>query len=69
MRIVYLYLISIIIVLGGCKQRFSPKPEGYLRIDLEQKKDSVFKPNCPFYFNSANYFQLETKKHCWIDLE
>ena len=70
MRIIFFYLISFIIILGGCKQRFSPKPKGYLRIDLEQKKDTLFKPrNCPFYFNSAAYFQLKVKANCWIDLE
>ena len=68
MRKFYLILL-VAFITYGCKQRFSPKPEGYLRIDLEQKKDSLFNPNCPFYFNSANYFQLEANKNCWIDLE
>ena len=70
MKTVYLYLITIILILGGCKQRFSPKPKGYLRIDLEQKQDSLFQPiHCPFYFNSANYFKLKIQPNCWIDLE
>ena len=71
MRIIYFYLItSLIIVTTGCKERFSPKPKGYLRIDLKQKKDTLFNPiNCPFYFNSSDYFQLKIKNNCWIDLE
>jgi len=70
MKIFYLYLITIILLLGACKQRFSPKPKGYLRIDLEYKRDSLFQPiNCPFYFNSANYFKLKIQPNCWIDLE
>ena len=70
MKVIYLYLISILLLFGGCKQRFSPKPKGYLRIDLELKKDSLFQPkSCPFFFNSANYFQISVKKNCWIDIE
>ena len=54
----------------GCKERYSPKPKGYLRIDLAQKTDQLFKPkNCPFSFVTSNYFELLTKSNCWIDLK
>ena len=70
MKIFYLYFMITLLLIAGCKQRFSPKPKGYLRIDLPEKKDTLFKPlHCPFYFNTSNYFRLKQKNNCWIDLE
>ena len=64
------YILIIIILLSSCKERFSPKPKGYMRIDLESKIDSLFQPlNCPFEFTAPNYFSIEYKMQtCWIDL-
>ena len=62
--------LLISIFLFGCKDRFTPKPNGYIRIDLEKKIDTLFKPfSCPFYFRTANYFHLKKKPNCWVDLE
>ena len=71
MKINYLYSIAFIIIFfASCKERYSPKPQGYLRIDLELPKNKLFKPeNCPFYFHSSDYFILKNKSNCWIDLE
>ena len=53
------YLILLIILLQSCKERYSPKPSGYLRIDLEKKEMQLFKPNnCSFEFSAPNYFKL-----------
>ncbi len=65
-----LNLFIVIILIIGCKERFSPKPKGYLRIDLEEKSQILFKPSeCYFSFYAPNYFKLMNKKKCWIDLE
>jgi len=64
-----LYFIIIIILLASCKERYSPKPNGYLRIDLKQKTYQLFKPeNCSFSFMAAEYFQLINKPNCWVDV-
>ena len=65
------YLLILVFLFFSCKERFSPKPKGYLRIDLENKIDSLFQPvNCPFEFIAPNYFQLDYKNTvCWIDLQ
>tara|TARA_B100000945_G_scaffold315920_1_gene315903 strand:- start:737 stop:1312 length:576 start_codon:yes stop_codon:yes gene_type:complete len=69
MKTTLLYLTIVLTLFFGCKERFSPKPTGYLRIDLNEKIDTLFNPNnCPFYFNTANYFKLKEKNNCWIDL-
>ena len=68
-----LHLILLITFISyGCKQRFSPKPNGYLRIALEEKTDSLFQPKkCNFSFIAPNYLKMtyNTKKNCWLDLK
>ncbi len=65
------YLLILVFLFCSCKERFSPKPKGYLRIDLEKKIDSLFQPvNCPFKFVAPDYFRMEYKnKICWVDLK
>lgn len=68
----HLYTIILILLILSCESRFTPKPLGYLRIDLDEKKDSVFTlEQCPFTFNAPNYFDLEynNKNKCWINLK
>ncbi len=70
MRIFYLYVIIFTLGITSCKQRFTPKPKGYLRIDLPIKKDTLFNPSyCPFYFKTSDYFSLQQKNNCWLDLK
>ena len=67
----YINLIILLFVISSCKSRFSPKPTGYLRIDLEKKESVLFAPNkCPFEFHAPQYFDLhyQPSKNCWIDL-
>lgn len=69
MNIKKLYFLLIIVLCISCKERYSPKPNGYLRIDLQEKKYKLFKPeNCTFSFMASEYFQLINKGNCWIDL-
>ncbi|MBF25716.1 MAG: gliding motility lipoprotein GldD [Flavobacteriales bacterium] len=70
MRKIHLLFIIFIILIASCKERYSPKPRGYLRIDLPEKKNTIVSPeNCPFSFNIADYFQVHSKENCWIDLK
>ncbi len=69
MNIKKLYFLLIIVLCISCKERYSPKPNGYLRIDFQEKKYKLFKPeNCTFSFMASEYFQLINKGNCWIDL-
>ena len=65
------YLLILVFLFFSCKERFSPKPKGYLRIDLEQKIDSLFQPShCPFEFIAPDYFRIDYKNNiCWLDLK
>ena len=70
MKINYLYFIVCVFCVISCKQRYTPKPGGYLRIDLQPKEYQLYQPeNCPFYFYTSNYFALTNKTNCWIDLK
>ena len=65
-----LYLGVFFLLLTSCKQRFNPKPNGYIRIDFENKIDSLFNvKECGFSFRTANYFILKSKNTCWLDLK
>tara|TARA_B100000900_G_C20480738_1_gene675321 strand:+ start:143 stop:706 length:564 start_codon:yes stop_codon:yes gene_type:complete len=70
MRIIYFFII-ILIILCGCKERYNPKPTGYLRFDLEDKIDTRFSiEKCQFYFFAPSYYEYEIKnsKECWFNL-
>ena len=67
-----IYIIILILLIYSCKERFSPKPSGYLRIDLEKKESTLFSPNdCFFEFYVPKYFVInyQKNKNCWIDLK
>ena len=66
----YLYF-SIVICIFSCKNDYSPKPNGYPRIDLPQKTYALFKNNCPYQFQKAEFCKIhfDYKNNCWFDLE
>ena len=69
MRIICFFIIFL--VIGGCKERYNPKPKGYLRFDFEKKIDTKFSiEKCPFSFFAPNYYEFEIKnnKYCWFNL-
>jgi gliding motility-associated lipoprotein GldD len=70
----YIYIIISILILSACKERFSPKPNGYLRIHLEEKTQTIFNSTqCPFSFHAPSYWETHNKSleenSCWIDLD
>lgn len=70
-------LLSLLIVLSsisfsGCDEAsYTPKPKGYFRIDLPEKKYRVYAPqNCPFEFEIPEYalmmnYKDSIKEPCW----
>ena len=70
MKIKYAYIILSSIFILSCNERYSPKPNGYLRIDLSPKNPQVFSlKNCPLTFKTSDYFNLIDQRNCWINLE
>lgn len=72
----YISVLAIVglIILGGCKKKYTPKPRGYYRIDLPKKNykklDSIF----PYTFNYPTYSKLTNDKSkrsekYWLNIE
>ena len=69
---IVILLISIIIYSCGGDE-FTPKPEGYFRIDLPKKDYKLFEPTCPFSFEIPTYTAVKPDDNnpselCWFDL-
>ncbi len=64
----------LILLLTGCDQNYTPKPKGYFRIDLPEKKYHLFSPeNCPFEFEIPDYADALADSNrfaapCWYDI-
>ena len=68
------FVIVTSIILSGCKRKYTPKPRGYFRIDLPEKKykqlDSIF----PYTFKYPTYTKIVNDKErnaekYWINIE
>lgn len=71
------FLLLLLIVLSsisfsGCDEStYTPKPKGYFRIDLPEKKYRIHAPqNCPFEFEIPDYsvmmnYKDSVKEPCW----
>lgn len=69
---IVILLISIIMCSCGGDE-FTPKPEGYFRIDLPKKEYKIFESTCPFSFEIPTYTEVKPDANnpselCWFDL-
>ena len=71
---IYQYgLILFCLLIMACGNDYSPKPRGYYKIDLPQKKYQSYKSECPFTFDYPVYANVVTDsarnaKPCWKDV-
>lgn len=71
-RLLILIVVFIVTVLAACDEPFAPKPRGYFRIELPEKKYQLFQPeSCPFNFDIPAYAQvrMDTSSTCWMNVE
>jgi gliding motility-associated lipoprotein GldD len=66
-------IISLIPVIC-CQRHYTPKPTGYLRIDLPEKAYRVYDSTCPFTFEYPLYGKItfdtsRLAEPCWINIE
>lgn len=73
--IIFIVLFGLSAILGtvSCNHNYSPKPRGYFRIDLPEKKYQVFKSACPYQFEFPEYATITDSKMshnepCWKDI-
>lgn len=75
MKIQYILIVSIIsLAVVSCKQNYTPRPPGYMRIDFPTKEYVRYDTNCPYTFDVPNYARINNKlqhnsEPCWIDIE
>ncbi|CAN5218537.1 gliding motility lipoprotein GldD [soil metagenome] len=75
-RILPVVAILIISLLLGCDDNDNPgipKPRGYFRINLPEKKYSLYNAECPFSFEIPDYAKMyhsaaPNAEPCWRDL-
>jgi gliding motility-associated lipoprotein GldD len=64
-------LLACLII--GCSDEFTPRPKGYLRIELPQKAYQSFDSICPFTFNYPVYAAIvpsaaKNAEPCWLNM-
>jgi gliding motility-associated lipoprotein GldD len=67
-------LLLVVIVLASCNQEYTPKPRGYMRIDLPEHTYSQVETDCPYSFEIADYAQFvpDTRQFsdpCWFNID
>lgn len=66
--------IFLLFLLASCESEFTPKPNGYLRIDLPEKAYLIYDSDCPFTFEYPKYAIVtidpsQNAEPCWINIE
>jgi len=70
----HLFLFFFLSILFACNT-YTPKPRGYFRIDLPEKKYVLYNPtSCPFSFEYPVYAKVvkdsdSRAEPCWINVE
>lgn len=57
----------------SCGNDYAPKPRGYFRVNLPEKKYRIYKGKCNFEFEYPEYAKIEmdtaaNAKSCWMDI-
>ena len=68
-----LALIGMIaFLLSGCEEHYIPKPRGYFRIELPEKKFEVYQTRCPLATEVPVYSKIEVvntgEDSCWFNV-
>jgi len=71
--VVALMLITLLMAGCGNKQKPTPKPRGYFRIDLPEKSYTPLNIDCPYSFEYPSYSKIvrdpgKVGKPCWINI-
>ncbi len=66
-------ILLICLLAGACQNEYSPKPRGFFKIDLPEKKYQVYQGDCPFTFDYPVYASVvadnaRDAKPCWKDI-
>lgn len=61
-------------MFSSCGEEYTPKPKGYIRIDLPEKEYSLSESDCPFLFDVPAYAKYVPDLRagsapCWFDID
>ncbi len=67
------YAFILLILITGCKEKYTPRPHGYFRIDFPQKSYHTLSNNFPYSFDIADYSRIQhdnrnPNKPYWINI-
>jgi len=67
-------LVLLILILFGCREKPTPKPRGYYRIDFPEKSYQSYTGTCPYRFEYPSYGRVVPDQEinsepCWINIE
>lgn len=67
------WLLALLPFLIACGEEPTPKPFGYMRIDLPEKSYEIKQFHCPFSFEIPDYARLEMNRpgsdhECWFNI-
>lgn len=64
------YLLSLLVLFStlACQEHYSPKPQGYFRIEVPKKEYRILESDCPYHFAQNKQSQWQPKASCWGDL-
>ena len=68
------FLLVLVILILGCKEKFTPKPRGFFRISFPEKNYQPLNNQFPYRFNVAEYVNVvpdnqNPDQPWWINLE
>ena len=66
-------LLVICFLQSSCSSDYSPKPRGYFKIDLPEKKYQTYTGECPYSFDFPVYAEVQPdssreSKPCWMNV-
>ncbi len=70
----FLFYLPLFVFLASCGADYSPKPEGYFRIDFPDRDYTVYENDCPFIFEYPSFATIsyetgESAEPCWLNID
>ncbi len=62
-QIVIIFAVFVILFSSGCKEKYTPKPRGYFRIDFPEKKYHLLPAGFPYQFEVPDYSRIVEVKN------
>ncbi len=69
------FLIPVLFVLlYSCGSGYSPRPEGYFRIDFPERDYTIYENDCPFTFEYPSFAKVvpdesSNAEPCWLNID